>query len=108
MLPYSYYVFHRLKFNRWISFDFIRKNSWIKRWKNLLTILKNQSFELSDRVPVVKLPVGAYEYLVLVQTWMSQYEGELVMVIKMIRFIGISRSVFFHGEEPELNKDNHV
>ena len=30
------------------------------------------------------------------------------MVIKMIRFIGISRSVFFHGEEPELNKDKHV
>ena len=35
---------------------------------------------------------------------MSQYEGELVMVIKMIRFIGISRSVFFHGEEPQLMK----
>ena len=39
---------------------------------------------------------------------MSQYEGELVMVIKMIRFIGLSRSVFFHGEEPQLNKDKHV
>ena len=32
----------------------------------------------------------------------------LVMVIKMIRFIGLSRSVFFHGEEPQLSKDKEL
>ena len=30
------------------------------------------------------------------------------MAIKMIRFIGLSRPVFFHGEEPQLNKDKDV
>ena len=45
------------------TFDFIRENSWIERWKNLLTILKNQSFELSDRVPVVKLPLEALTHM---------------------------------------------
>ena len=30
------------------------------------------------------------------------------MVIKMIRFIGLSRSVFFHGEEPQLSKDKEL